>query len=133
MAASDYMPSDTPMERLIDSMSNPRGHSRGFGPPIPCAAQSAASPGCPPVPETSPAATATRSVGDVQQYVERRKQARSLFDSGGDNDYDTVVIARASVSGAPEEMTLVAVSHPGEDVNDAKKHIAEQIANSILH
>jgi uncharacterized protein YggE len=53
--------------------------------------------------------------------------------SGENNDYDTVVVARASVSGAPEEMTLVSVSHPGEDVDDAKKHIAERIANSILH
>jgi hypothetical protein len=85
------------------------------------------------VPQTAPAATATRSIGDVQQYVERRKQAQSLFGSGDKNDYDTLVIARASVSGAPEEMTLVAVSHPNEDVNDAKKQIAEQIANSILH
>jgi hypothetical protein len=135
MAARDYMPSDTPMEGLINSMSNPRGSSRGFGPPIPipCAARSAARPGCPPVPEASPAATATRSIGDVQQYVERRKQTQSLFGFGGNNDYDTVVVARASVSGAPEEMTLVAVSHPGEDVNDAKKYIAERIANSILH
>jgi len=56
-----------------------------------------------------------------------------LFGSGDDSDYDTVIVARASVSGAPEEMTLIAVSHPGEDVDDAKKHIAERIANSILH
>lgn len=138
MAAQNYMPNDTESSRLINSISNPSGYSEGFGPPIPipCAAQSVARPGCPPVPQTSPAAaaTATRSIGDVQQYVERRKQAQSLFGSGDDNsDYDTVVIARASVSGAPEEMTLVAVSHPGEDIDDAKKHIAERIANSILH
>jgi len=37
------------------------------------------------------------------------------------------------VSGSPEEMTLVAISHPGEDIDDAKKQIAERIANSILH
>jgi len=135
MAARDYMPRDTQSDRLINSMSNPGGYSEGFGPPIPipCAAQSVARPGCPPAPETSPAATATRSVGDAQQYVERRKQAQGLFGSASNNDYDTVVIARASASGAPEEMTLVAVSHPGEDVNDAKRHIAERIANSILH
>ena len=135
MAMRALMPSDTQSERLINSASNPREYYEGFGPPIPipCSAQSVARPGCPPVPQTAPAATATRSIGDVQQYVERRKQAQSLFGSGDKNDYDTLVIARASVSGAPEEMTLVAVSHPNEDVNDAKKHIAEQIANSILH
>jgi hypothetical protein len=135
MAAQQYMPSDTQSDRLINSISNPRGYSSGFGPPIPlpCAAQSVASPGCPPAPQTGAAATANRSIGDVQQYVERRKQAPSLFGPGENNDYDTVVVARASVSGAPEEMTLVSVSHPGEDVDDAKKHIAERIANSILH
>jgi len=136
MAAQNFMPNDTQSARLVNSISNPTGYSEGIGPPIPipCAAQSVARPGCPPVPQTSPAATATRSIGDVQQYAERRKQAQSLFGSVDSNsDYDTVVIARASVSGAPEEMTLVAVSHPGEDVDDAKKHIAERIANSILH
>ena len=49
------------------------------------------------------------------------------------NDYDTVVVARASVSGTPEEMTLVAITHPGENVSEVKKHIAERIANSVLH
>jgi hypothetical protein len=135
MAARDYMPGDTQSARLINSISNPRSYSEGFGPPIPipCAAQTVARPGCPPVPQNSPAATPNRSVGDVEQYVERRRQSQSLFGSGPNNDYDTVVVARASISGEPEEMTLVAVSHPGEEVNDVKKQIAERIANSILH
>jgi hypothetical protein len=135
MAAQDYMPQDTLSARMINSIANPSGYSEGFGPPIPlpCAAQSVASPGCPPVPQTSPAATATRSVGDVQQYIERKTQSGSLFGSADSNNYDTVVIARASASGAPEEMTLVAISHPGEDIEDVKKQIAERIANSILH
>jgi hypothetical protein len=81
----------------------------------------------------TPGTTPARSVGDVQQYVERRRQTTSLFGSPDTVDFDTVVIARASASGAPEEMTLVAVTHPGEDVDDAKKHIAERIADSILH
>jgi hypothetical protein len=92
-----------------------------------------ARPGCPPVPQTTPAATATQSVGDVQQYIARKQQLQSLFGSGDNNNYDTVVIARASASGVPEEMTLVAISHPGEDIEDVKKQIAERIANSILH
>ena len=137
MAARNYMPNDTQSSRLINSISNPGGYSEGFGPPIPlpCSAQSVARPGCPPVPQqASPQATANRSIGDVQQYVERKKQTQSLFGSrDNDSDYDTVVVARASVSGAPEEMTLVAVSHPGEDIDEAKKHIAEQIADSVLH
>jgi hypothetical protein len=134
-ATRDLRPNDTESERLINSLSNPGGFSEGFGPPIPlpCSAQSIPRPGCPPVPQTSPTAATPGSIGDVQQYVERRKSRPSLFSSGDANDYDTVVVARASVSGATEEMTLVAVSHPGEDLADAKKQIAERIANSILH
>jgi hypothetical protein len=134
MATRESMPNDNQSERLINSLANSGGYSEGFGPPIPlpCAAMSVARPGCPPVPQASAAATPSRSIGDVQQYVERRRQEQSLFASRDNNDYDTVLIARASVSGAPEEMTLVAVSHPGEDINDAKRHIAEQIANSVL-
>ena len=114
LAARESLPTDTQSERLINSLANSGGYSSGFGPPIPlpCSAQSVPRPGCPSAPQTSPDASATRSIGDVQQYVERNRQAQSLFGSGDNNDYDTVVIARASVSGAPEEMTLVAVSHP---------------------
>jgi hypothetical protein len=135
MAAREYLPTDTQSERLINSLTNPGGYSSGVGPPIPlpCGALTVARPGCPPVPQTNPTATTSRSIGDIQQYVDRRRQPQSLFGGNDNNDYDTVVIARASVSGAPEEMTLVAVSHPGENVDDAKKQIAERIANSILH
>jgi len=135
MAERDYMPNDTQSERFIQSMSNPGGYSQGFGPPIPlpCAAQTVARPGCPPVPAATPAADASRSVGDVQRYEERKKRGQSLFSPSENNDYDTVVVARASVSGVAEEMTLVGVAHPGEDLDDVKKHIAERIADSILH
>jgi hypothetical protein len=134
MAARDYMPSDTQSARLINSIANPGRASEGYGPPIPlpCAAQTAARPGCPPVSQATPGATASPAVGDVQQYVERRKQSQSLFGSRDTNEYDTVVVARASASGADQEMTLVAVTHPGEDIDDVKRHIAERIANSVL-
>jgi hypothetical protein len=137
MAAQDYMPQDTISSRMINSIANPGGYSQGFGfgPPIPlpCAAQSVPSPGCPPVAQTTPAATATQSVSGVQQYIARKQQLQGLLGSADNNDYDTVVIARASASGAPEEMTIVAISHPGENIEDVKKQIAERIANTILH
>jgi hypothetical protein len=134
MASRDYMPNDTQSSRLINSVANPGEYSSGFGPPIPipCSAQTSARPGCPPVPLASPAATPTKSVGDVQQYLARKEQTEGWFAARRDNDYDTVVVARVSVSGQQEEMTLVAISHPGEDIDDAKKHVAERIANSIL-
>jgi hypothetical protein len=135
MAARDYMPHDTQSARLINSISNPNGYSEGFGPPIPlpCAAQTVARPGCPPVPQASASSTPSRAVGDVEQYVQRKRHSQSFLSSGQDNDYDTIVVARASITGVSEEMTLVAISHPGEDINAAKKNIAERIVNSILH
>jgi hypothetical protein len=47
--------------------------------------------------------------------------------------YDTAIIARATVSGSQSELKVVAVAHPGDDVSAAKKLVAEEIANSILH
>ena len=54
------------------------------------------------------------------------------FHHHDDTSYDTVIVARASLSGASDELTIVAVVHPGEDVTDAKKLIAEEIANAVL-
>ncbi len=47
--------------------------------------------------------------------------------------YDTAIIARATVSGSQSELKVVAVAHPGDDIRTAKKLVAEEIANSILH
>jgi len=47
--------------------------------------------------------------------------------------YDTAIIARATASGSQSELKVVAVAHPGDDVRSAKKLVAEEIANSILH
>jgi hypothetical protein len=47
--------------------------------------------------------------------------------------YDTVIVARASLEGAPDELKVVAVVHSGDDVRRAKELVAEEIANSVLH
>jgi hypothetical protein len=134
------MPQDTAAEQMIHSMSQAGGGSEGFGifrPPIPlpCAAQTVARPGCPPAPAASATSSSTdansNSTGDIKEYLDRKKRG-GLFGPGDSKNYDTVVVARASASGAKEEMTLVAIVHPGEDINDAKKEIAEEIANAIL-
>jgi hypothetical protein len=70
--------------------------------------------------------------GDTQEYLQ---QAHGQM-LGGTHDadaYDTIIVARASLNGKPEELTVVAVVHPGEDERDAKKLVAEEIANAILH
>lgn len=47
--------------------------------------------------------------------------------------YDRVIVARASASGSSDQMTVVAVVHPGDSIHTAKELLAEEIANSILH
>ena len=47
--------------------------------------------------------------------------------------YDTVIVARASLEGAVDELKVVAVVHSGDDTRHAKELVAEEIANSVLH
>jgi len=50
-----------------------------------------------------------------------------------DQIYDTVIVARASLEGATDELKVVAVVHSGDDVRRAKELVAEEIANAVLH
>ncbi|HXN12794.1 MAG TPA: hypothetical protein VN865_06815 [Candidatus Acidoferrales bacterium] len=47
--------------------------------------------------------------------------------------YDTVIVARASLEGAADELKVVAVVHAGDDERRAKELVAEEIANAVLH
>jgi hypothetical protein len=64
-----------------------------------------------------------------QGYEGAARRARRLQAK----DFDNVIVARVSISGSPDEMTVVAVFHPGEDEHEAKKVIAEEIVNAALH
>ena len=46
--------------------------------------------------------------------------------------YDTVIVARASLEGAADELKVVAVVHSGDDARRAKELVAEEIANAVL-
>ncbi len=73
-------------------------------------------------------------VGDTQAYMQQGS-ALSNFQSaqgGNNNAYDWVIVARASDSGSDDEMTVLAVVHPGEDRRAAKRLVAEEIANAVL-
>ncbi len=71
--------------------------------------------------------------GDTQAYMQQGSALQSFQRSGGnDNDYDWVIIARVSASGSDDEMTVLAVVHPGEDRHAAKRLVAEEIANAVL-
>ena len=50
-----------------------------------------------------------------------------------DQLYDTVIVARASLEGATDELKVVAVVHSGDDARRAKELVAEEIANALLH
>jgi hypothetical protein len=47
--------------------------------------------------------------------------------------YDTIFVARATAGNDASELTVIAVAHPGFDSHEARKLIAEEIANSVLH
>src|SRR6202045_431240 len=50
-----------------------------------------------------------------------------------DQIYDTVIVARASLEGAADELKVVGVVHSGDDVRRTKELVAEEIANAVLH
>ncbi|MGH7948543.1 MAG: hypothetical protein ACREQF_04900 [Candidatus Binataceae bacterium] len=45
--------------------------------------------------------------------------------------YDTVIVARATLSSTTEEFKLVALVHPGDDVRGAHEQVAREIAAAI--
>jgi hypothetical protein len=47
--------------------------------------------------------------------------------------YPTAIIARATIAGSPASLHVVTLVQPGDDVQTAKKLVAEEIANAILH
>lgn len=124
-------PHDNPMQQLINQFEAPQGE---LGPPVPCDPQAPPGPGCAPAPEPTPRPRpgSPDYTGDTQQYMQQGKSIRRFFPHD-DAVYQTVIVARVTLSGAPEEMTVVGVTQPGEDVRAAKKLIAENIANAVLH
>ena len=72
-------------------------------------------------------------------YVARRGEmeaggASSPYNNIPDNEmYQTAIVARASIADSSSEFKVVALVSPGDDVRSAKKQVAEEIANAILH
>ncbi|HXZ88617.1 MAG TPA: hypothetical protein VEF07_08590 [Candidatus Binataceae bacterium] len=125
------VPHDNPMQQLINQFEAPQGE---LGPPVPCDPQAPPGPGCAPVPQPTPRPRPDSPgyTGDTQQYMQQGTSVRRFF-SHDDAAYQTVIVARVTLSGAPDEMTVVGVTQPGEDVREAKKLVAENIANAVLH
>lgn len=123
-------PHDNPMQQLINQFEAPSGELASG----PCDPGGPQGPGCAPAPEATPRPNPNGPgyTGDTQQYMQQgnRMQRFSVHD---DRAYQTVIVARVTLTGAPYEMTVVGVTQPGEDIREAKKLVAENIANALLH
>ena len=76
----------------------------------------------------------TAQFRSYQARQQAARGARTPYDSIPENQiYSTVIVARASLEGAPDQMKVVAVVQSGDDARQAKELVAEEIANAILH
>jgi len=130
LAQRNMLPHDSPGQQMTNQFQT----FGEFGPPTPCDQRSQPSLGCAPNPEPTrrPNPNSPEYTGDTQQYLQRGHQAARFFHND-ENRYQTVIVARATLSGQPEEMTVVAITQPSEDLRVTKKRVAEEIANSVLH
>jgi hypothetical protein len=83
-----------------------------------------------------PAAVAQQRSAIPPYMQPYRRTSRSDETRGADDAsavYDTIFIARATAGSESGELTVVAVAHPGFNPHEARKLIAEEIANSVLH
>jgi hypothetical protein len=126
--AIDHLhPVDSPMQEIMNQF---QAHG-DLGPPVPCNEEANPQPGClEPTPKPQPGTSGY--TGDVQDYVQQADSGNP-FHHVDEKAYDTVIVARASVTGSVDELTVVAIAHPEDDINDVKKLVGEEIANVVLH
>ncbi len=93
----------------------------------------------PPLPMTQwpvPPATAQQRSA-IPPYMQPYQRNSPLDDARREREasavYDTIFVVRVTAGGDGSELTVVAVAHPGFDSHEARKLIAEEIANSVLH
>ena len=70
---------------------------------------------------------------DMQPYQPTNPLDETRREREASAAYDTIFVARATAGSDSSELTVVAVAHPGFDPHEARKLIAEEIANSVLH
>lgn len=70
----------------------------------------------------------------ARQRVMNGANAPTPYDKIPENEiYSTVIVARASLESAPDQLKVVALVNSGDDARRAKELVAEEIANAILH
>ncbi|HVB80216.1 MAG TPA: hypothetical protein VNE82_09785 [Candidatus Binataceae bacterium] len=70
---------------------------------------------------------------NMQPYQRTGPLDEARRDRAASAIYDTIFIARATVGSDGGELTVIAVAHPGFDAHEARKLMAEEIANKVLH
>jgi hypothetical protein len=128
-------PGATPMQNLFNRLQthadlgpDPDDPS-GCVPGMPCQPPITGAAAGPPAAPGTPGYT-----GDTQDYMlQGYEGAARRAHRMQPKDFDNVIVARVSLSGSNDEMIVIAVFHPGEDEHQAKKLIAEEIVNSVLH
>jgi len=79
-----------------------------------------------------------RLTSQFRNYQAFRQSTTSAAPSPYDNlpanqVYQTAVVARATAQGSENELKVVVLAEPGDDLDAAKKLAAVEIANAILH
>lgn len=129
LAQRQVQSGDSPLSQALNRFA---AHGN-LGPEnVPCdPADPAPQPGCvQPTPQPKPGSPGY--TGDTEDYLNRENPGLRLH-SLDDKAFQTVVVARASLSGSTDELTVVAVVEPGGDVDEAKKLVAEEITDALLH
>ncbi|HXW84499.1 MAG TPA: hypothetical protein VEJ86_08845 [Candidatus Binataceae bacterium] len=78
----------------------------------------------------------TQDFRDYQAYRQSLDPARAPtpYDNIPKNQiYDTVLVARATMMGSADQIEVVTLLHPGDDLRRAKEQVAVRIADSLLH
>ncbi len=131
IALSDVAPGDPTVARLLrDAGAQPlplgdTGSEPSIDPFSAAARRQATTP-------DDPVTSQLRSYQAMRQAI-RAQGSASPYDQMGEQIYDTAIIARASLSGSASEFKVVAVVHAGDDLRTAKRLVAEEIANAVLH
>jgi len=68
-----------------------------------------------------------------QQAINGGGPATNAQEMAENQSYDQVIIARVTVGGQNDRFTVVAIAHPGDDIRNVKRLVAEDIANAALH
>jgi hypothetical protein len=129
LAQRQVQSGDTPLSQVLNQFATEGNLGPDHEPCDP--SNPAPQPGCvQPTPKPKPGSAGY--TGDTEDYLNRDSPMLRPHQND-DKAFQTVIVARAALSGSTDELTVVAVVEPGGDVTDAKKLVAEAISDALLH